>query len=369
MTNRLRSPHTGQLDLYGLARGELIQLVAFCGYSPLQAARVWRYLYHDEVSASEVMVDLPARLRSRLSADARLVAPTIACETLSSDGQTRKLLVELADGQQVETVVMPARGRLTACLSTQAGCALGCVFCATGQMGFARNLTAAEIVGQAMLARRVVRLHAPSQRLTNIVFMGMGEPLLNYEAVMRALDILRDSAGLAIAGKRITLSTVGVIPGIVRLADERRPCSLAVSLHAATQAERLALVPSAATWPLDELMDACRYYSEQLDRRIFFEWTLIAGQNDSPQQAEQLIELLRDLPAHVNLIPLNPTAGYADGRDDAPAGDRFHAILRDAGLPATLRRRRGIEIAAGCGQLAGVMSFEPRSAPAVDSTA
>ena len=356
MTKRLMAHRNGELDLYGLARGELIQLVAACGYAQTQAARVWRYLYHDDVPSIEAMIDLPPRLRSRLAAEGRVALPTIARETLSTDSQTRKLLVELADGQQVETVVMRARGRLTACLSTQAGCPLGCVFCATGQMGFARNLTAAEIACQALLARQIARLHAPGQRLSNAVFMGMGEPLLNYEAVMQALDILRDTSGLAIGGKQVTLSTVGVIPGIVRLADERRACSLAVSLHAATQAERLALVPSAAAWPLDELIDACRYYTTRLDRRIFFEWTLIAGQNDSPEQAGLLCELLRGIPSHVNLIPLNPTAGYLEGRVDRASADRFHAILREAGLPATLRRRRGIEIAAGCGQLAGTAS-------------
>jgi 23S rRNA (adenine2503-C2)-methyltransferase len=353
MTNRLVAPHIGELDLYGLARGELIRLVASCGYSQSQAARVWRYLYCEDVPAIEAMVELPNRLRSWLAREGHVAVPTIARETLSADGQTRKLLVNLADEQRVETVVMRARGRLTACLSTQAGCPLGCVFCATGQTGFSRNLTAAEIVGQALLARRVARLDAPGQRLTNVVFMGMGEPLLNYDAVMQALDILRDDSGLAIGGKQITLSTVGVIPGIVRLADERRPCSLAVSLHAANQTERLAIVPSAAAWPLDELIDACRYYSEKLERRIFFEWTLIAGQNDSPQQAEHLCELLRGIPSHVNLIPLNPTAGYRAEWEEPAAACRFHAILRRAGLPATLRRRRGIEIAAGCGQLAG----------------
>jgi 23S rRNA (adenine2503-C2)-methyltransferase len=356
MTKRLMATRNGELDLYGLARGELIQLVAACGYAQTQAARVWRYLYREDVPAIEAMIELPPRLRSRLAAVGCVALPTIAREMPSTDGQTRKLLVELQDGQQVETVVMRARGRLTACLSTQAGCPLGCVFCATGQMGFARNLTVAEIVGQALLARQIARPHAPGQRLTNAVFMGMGEPLLNYDAVMTALDILRDASGLAIGGKQVTLSTVGVIPGIVRLADERGACSLAVSLHAATQAERLPLVPSAAAWPLDALIDACRYYTTKLDRRIFFEWTLIAGQNDSLHQARQLIDLLRGLPAHVNLIPLNPTAGYTDGRDDAASADRFHAILRDAGLPATLRRRRGIEIAAGCGQLAGTAS-------------
>ncbi len=186
--------------------------------------------------------------------------------------------------------------------------------------------------------------------------MGMGEPLLNYDAVMRAIDIFRDASGLAIAGKRITLSTVGVIPGIIRLADERRPCSLAVSLHAATQAERAALVPAANTWPLDELIEACRYYTRTAGRRIFFEWTLIDGQNDTPEQAEALASLVAGMPAHINLIPLNRTAGYDGQPAHSPAAARFQAVLREHGLPATFRQRRGLDIAAGCGQLAGVLA-------------
>lgn len=182
--------------------------------------------------------------------------------------------------------------------------------------------------------------------------MGMGEPLHNYDAVLKAVDIVRDPGGLAIAAKRITLSTVGVVPGIVRLADERRQVSLAVSLHAATQAERDALVPVARAWPLDDLLDACRYYARQLQRHIFFEWTLIAGTNDSPAQARDLARLLGDVPAHVNLIPLNPTAAYGGAPSELAAARDFQAELTAAGIPSTIRQRRGIAIAAGCGQLA-----------------
>ncbi len=183
--------------------------------------------------------------------------------------------------------------------------------------------------------------------------MGMGEPLLNYAAVVTACDILCDSAGLALAARRITVSTVGVIPGIVRLAEEERGYSLAVSLHAATQEERAALLPVARSWPLDELLAACRYYTRRLRRRIFFEWTLIDGVNDTWEQARQLAELLDDLPAHVNLIPLNPTTGYDGVAGTPPAARQFQAVLTAAGIPSTVRQRRGVEIAAGCGQLAG----------------
>jgi 23S rRNA (adenine2503-C2)-methyltransferase len=183
--------------------------------------------------------------------------------------------------------------------------------------------------------------------------MGMGEPLHNYDAVMHAIEILRDSSGLAIAAERITLSTVGVVPGILRLAREKRPMHLAVSLHAATQAERAALVPAAKRWPLDELMAACRTYSETLGRRIFYEWTLIEGKNDSPEQARLVGELLRGLPAQVNLIPLNPTSGYGGTPTHQEAARRFqHILAHEFAIPSTVRQRRGIDIAAGCGQLA-----------------
>jgi len=249
---------------------------------------------------------------------------------------------------------------------------MGCVFCATGQMGYTRHLTPGEIVAQAVHVARALKLSAlnsrlpaapapaagtaappAAERLRNVVLMGMGEPLHNYDAVMHAIDILRDEAGLALGGARITLSTVGVVPGILRLAQEQRPLHLAVSLHAATQAERAALVPAARKWPLDELMAACRTYSESTGRRIFYEWTLIDGQNDTPAHARAVGTLLRGLPAQVNLIPLNPTSGYAGAPTPSAAAKAFQKILADEfKLPSTVRQRRGIDIAAGCGQLA-----------------
>jgi 23S rRNA (adenine2503-C2)-methyltransferase len=339
------------ISLYDLTRSDLGQLVAQWGFPAASASRVWRGLYRDGADTIAAL-DVPARLRERLEADTTLTGLTEANRTQADDGLTEKYLLELADGRQIETVLMRYPDRATACVSSQAGCALGCVFCATGQMGFGRNLTTGEIVSQALFAQRALARAAPHERLRNIVLMGMGEPLLNYDAVLRACDILRDPGGLAIAGKRITLSTVGVVPGIVRLADERQPVSLAVSLHAATQAARLALVPTAGAWPLDELIAACRYYTARLDRRIFFEWTLIAGENDSDEQADTLAHLLQGIPAQINLIPLNPTAGYDAAAATDHAARRFQTILREHGLPVTLRQRRGIAISAGCGQLA-----------------
>jgi 23S rRNA (adenine2503-C2)-methyltransferase len=355
------------MNPYDFTREQLAEFIAPYGGRPTHAASLWRYLYREVGNDLQQIVELPARLRTRLAADLSLAPLEIAGETHGDAALTRKYLLALADGRQIETVLMQSPGRATACLSSQVGCALGCVFCATGQIGFTRNLTAGEIVAQAVHVERVLRGIAaippagnpPRRRrhgLRNVVLMGMGEPLVNYDAVMTAIEILRDPGGFAIGAKQITLSTVGVIPGIVRLADERRPCSLAVSLHAANQADRAALVPAAHAWPLDELLAACRYYTTRLGRRIFFEWTLIEGKNDSTQQAQALARLVQGRPAQINLIPLNSTAGYPAGRGRWEAVERFRATLRECGLPVSIRRRRGIDIAAGCGQLAGARS-------------
>lgn len=341
-------------DLYGLTRSELGARVESWGLSSVHAARIWRYLYWECAESLEAMIELPAKVRARLAADASLRPLPAARETCSSDGFTRKFLLGLEDGRMIETVLMRFTGRTTACVSSQAGCAMGCVFCATGQMGFERHLTAGEIVAQAVHVQRIMRTAREPHRLRNVVLMGQGEPLHNYDAVMKAVDIMRDPNGLSLGAERITLSTVGVVPGIRRLAAERRPVHLAVSLHAATQQERAALVPVAKKWPLDQLIDACRDYSTQTGRRIFYEWTLIEGRNDSPEEARAVGRLLRGLPAQVNLIPLNPTAGYV-GTPSAPdSARRFQRILAEEfSLPSTVRQRRGIDIAAGCGQLAG----------------
>jgi 23S rRNA (adenine2503-C2)-methyltransferase len=226
---------------------------------------------------------------------------------------------------------------------------MGCVFCATGQMGFVRHLSPSEIVGQVLHIKRL--REAEGETMRNIVLMGMGEPLHNYDATMKALDIITDQHGLAMAPRRITISTVGVVPGIRQLADEERPFNLAVSLHGATDEDRQRLVPPARRWQLTELMAACRYYTGKTGRRIFFEWTLIAGKNDTAEQAHALGSLLQDQEAHVNLIPLNPTEGYAGIPADSARAKAFQSILAAYGIPSTARQRRGIDIAAGCGQL------------------
>ncbi len=342
-----------RLDLHNFTRDELRALFGRWGFSPVHAARLWNYLYLALADSFAAMPELPEKVRTRLSQETRIGSLPVAREADSSDGFTRKYLLTLADGEAVETVLMRFTGRVTACVSSQVGCAMGCVFCATGQMGYTRHLSPGEIVAQAVHVARALRLAREPHRLRNVVLMGMGEPLHNYDAVMHAIDILRDEAGLALGAERITLSTVGVVPGILRLAREKRPLNLAVSLHAATQAGRAALVPVATKWPLDELMAACRTYSETTGRRIFYEWTLIEGKNDSAEDARAVGELLRGLPAQVNLIPLNPTHGYAGTPTHSAAAKIFqHILASEFKLPSTVRQRRGLDIAAGCGQLA-----------------
>jgi 23S rRNA (adenine2503-C2)-methyltransferase len=347
----MQATRTGNetINLYDLGRAELGALLAGWGYSDFYAERLWEALYRRRLTDFAAMDALRPDLRGRLAEAARLDVPATATAVDSRDGYTRKYLLRLRDGATIETVRMGFKGRATACVSTQVGCAMGCVFCATGQMGFTRHLTPGEIVAQALLVGDA--LAARGERLRNVVLMGMGEPLHNYDNVMTAVDILTDHKGLALAPRHITLSTVGVVPGILRLAEERRPLRLAVSLHGATDAARQALVPPARRWPLAELMDACRTYSARLRRRIFFEWALIAGQNDAPEQAHALGALLHGMAAHVNLIPLNPTEGYAGRPTEETAVKQFQAILAAYGLPSTVRQRRGIDIAAGCGQL------------------
>jgi 23S rRNA (adenine2503-C2)-methyltransferase len=337
------------VNLYDLTREELIHLLHEWDYSAFHATQIWHYLYRDRVRDWEAMAGLRPDLRDRLRARTALQSLPVNMDTASSDGFTRKFLLRLNDGEQIETVLMTFKGRATACVSTQVGCAMGCVFCATGRMGFTRHLTAGEIVAQVLHLTQLQ--DGQGAGLRNMVLMGMGEPLHNYEATMKALAILTDHHGLAMAPKHITVSTVGIVPGIRRLADEKRPYRLAVSLHGATDEERQALVPPARRWPLAELIDACRYYTVVLGRRIFFEWTLIAGENDTVEQAHALGRLLQGMAAHVNLIPLNPISGY-DGRP-ARSEDtkRFQSTLATYGIPSTVRQRRGIDIAAGCGQL------------------
>ncbi len=350
-------------SLYDLPFARLEQTLTHAGLRPVHTRPLWRALYRELVAGGAALAaqpDFPPPLKQWItrrlcpgagdSESFGLEHPEVVDDIPSVDGLTRKFLLRLADGQTVETVLMAYTGRHTACLSTQAGCAMGCVFCATGQMGFVRHLRPAEIVAQVLHAQRVLQA-AGQAGLRNLVLMGMGEPLHNYDHLMTALEIITDTRGLNIGPGRISISTVGVVPGILRLADEGRPYNLAVSLHGASEAERAALVPASRRWPLVELIGACRRYGERTGRRIFFEWTLIAGVNDSAATARRLVELLAGLDAHVNLIPLNPTVGFGGVATGTDAVDAFQGVLRDAGFACTVRQRRGIDVAAGCGQL------------------
>lgn len=334
-------------DLYALSQDELAALLASWGEPKFRARQLWDWLYDKRVDSFDTMTNLPASLRERLKAETRLGTLALLTEQVSRDG-TSKRVYRLPDGQLIESVLMQYDDdRRTACISTQAGCGMGCVFCATGQMGFARHLSAAEIFEQALYFAR--DLEAQGERLSNVVLMGMGEPFHNYDESIQAVRRLMQDLG--IGARHLTVSTVGLVPQIRRFADEGLQVRLAISLHAATDEERSALLPVARRWPLRDLLAACRYYIDKTGRRITFEWALIEGKTDTPQQAHALGRLLKGMLCHVNAIPLNPTEGFAGGPSDTAAADQFVDILASYGISATIRVRRGIDIDAGCGQL------------------
>jgi 23S rRNA (adenine2503-C2)-methyltransferase len=327
---------------FDVTPGELAAVLT--GEPGYRVRQVWRNLYLGR--EPEAMTDLPLALRGRLAAE--LTPGLVAAATsVSAEGDTTKWLWSLAGGAQVETVLMSYRsGRVTVCVSTQAGCAMACSFCATGQAGFTRQLTVGEIVEQVVRARNA----AGADRVSNIVFMGMGEPLANYGPMWAAVERLHGDMG--ISARHITVSTVGIVPGILRLATEHLPVNLAVSLHAANDELRDELVPINRRYSLSAVIDACGAWIASRNRRLSFEWALIDGVNDRPSDANELATIARPLAAHVNLIPLNPTPGYLT-RGTPPAGVRaFRDRLVAAGVNATVRRNRGTDIAAACGQLA-----------------
>lgn len=315
---------------------------------PYRTRQVWDGLYR-QLSEPAALTALPRRLRDRL-ADQEELAPSLslAGAWTTDRGRTEKWLWRLADGAKVESVLMRYPRRATVCVSSQAGCAIGCPFCATGQAGLRRNLTVGEIVEQVVRAMAASRGARP---LSNVVFMGMGEPLANYERVWAAVE--RICGDLELSARHVTISTVGVVPGIHRLATERLPVGLAVSLHAANDRLRDRLVPLNRRYPLAELLAACRDYRAATRRRLSFEWALIEGVNDALRDAEELARLARPLSAHVNVIPLNRTRGYEGRGPSVDAVTRFAGWLEDAGLRVTVRDTRGSDIDAACGQLAG----------------
>ena len=345
-------------SLLDISLEHLTQRLETWGEPQFRAQQIWQAIYHDLATSPDEITTLPKVLREKLKAEFTLGSLSPAAEARSSDGQTRKLLFRLPDGKSIEAVLMGYEKRRTTCISTQAGCAMGCVFCATGQMGFRRHLRAGEIVEQVLWFAR--ELKAKGDRLTNIVVMGMGEPFHNYEATMAAVDLLNDPAGFNFGARRITLSTVGLAPMIERFAAERRQVNLAVSLHAATDELRSELLPINKKYPLDVLFEAVRKYYALTKRRVTFEWALIQGKNDTAAQARALADLAVGLPCHVNVIPLNPTRDYAGQATTRERAAAFKAALESCGLPCTIRVRRGIDINAGCGQLAVEEQTVPR---------
>jgi 23S rRNA (adenine2503-C2)-methyltransferase len=327
----------------------LSDLVLSLGEPSYRADQVYTWLYQSLVTRFEEMSNLPKPLRQRLAQRAHLQRLTALEETFSGSGLTRKVLFGLPDGETIESVLMLYEGRQTVCLSTQVGCPVGCPFCATGQGGFERNLTSGEIVEQVLYFARGLR--AKDQRVSNVVFMGMGEPLLNYDATWQAVERLTDSRGYNLGARRLTISTAGVVPGIRRLAGEGLQVGLAVSLHAPRDDLRRTLVPLARRYPLSELLSACRSYVEQTGRRVTFEYALLYDVNDSLQQARQVAHLLSGLLCHVNLIPLNPTADCSWRPSTRERALAFQRELQRLGIGSTIRQRRGLDIDAGCGQL------------------
>jgi len=343
--------------LYDLGQSELAEILSSWGESNYRVKQLWQGLYLQLWNSPEEFTNLPVSLRQKL-ADYFCFSHLQPETTLSSrDGETVKTLFRLPDNQPIETVLMRYEHRRTLCISTQAGCAMGCVFCATGQMGFRRNLTIGEIVEQVLFYAR--QLRQQGDEVTNVVIMGMGEPFHNYDATLAAIDRLNERDGFNFGARRFTISTVGLVPAIRRFAAEKRQVNLAVSLHAADDELRSSLLPVNRKYNLDQLLSACLEYIQKTGRRISFEWALIQDVNDSPEQARKLTERLKVLKrngttlCHVNVILLNPSAHYHKQASTSSRAEAFMEELRNHGIPCSIRLRRGIDIQAGCGQLAG----------------
>ncbi len=355
-------------DLLGLTLPEMQQWLVERGEAPFRAKQIYNWLYQHLVTDFQAMTNLPQALRDRLEQEASIGPMVVRSELHSKDDRTRKVLLELSDGRLIESVLMlyppigESSARATVCVSTQAGCAFGCTFCATGQMGFDRHLSAGEIVAQVLLFARELRAapwsarglsgSTPIDHITNVVLMGMGEPLHNYNNVLQALRILNSPDGFTLGARHMTVSTVGLVPAIRKLSQEPLQVNLAISLHAATDELRSRTMPVNKKYPLKELLAACQDYIAATGRQVTFEYVLLAGVNDTPEHAHQLGELLAPLKqfAHVNCIPVNATS--ADYRP--PGGEAIRAfrnVLFEHGVSNSVRAERGDDIAAACGQL------------------
>ena len=335
------------LDIGELERVALEAALVERGHQRFRARQIFGWIYRRGVTDLAAMSDLPLDLRATLGSDFTLATPTIVARERSTDG-TEKFLLRLADGRLIEAVFIPDTPAMTFCISTQVGCAMACAFCLTGKMGLVRNLTAGEIVGQVRLLAEALALR---NKAFNIVLMGMGEPLHNYDETMKALRILADEHGFALPPRRVTLSTVGLLPALERLAREPVMPNLAISLHAPTDLQRGRLVPINTKYGVTDIIEACKRFPLKRRSRITFEYVLLAGVNDSPADARALATLLAGVKSKVNLIPLNEAPGIAFERPSDAAIDRFARILSERGLTVSVRKSRGRDIRAACGQL------------------
>lgn len=341
---------TEKTPFYDLEYQQLKDLLAEWGEAGFRADQIWQDAYIHLKTDFDQFTTLPLTLRQKLTDDFSLQNLIPVDQLASSDGQTTKILFQLQDGKRIESVLMIYDKRRTLCISTQAGCAMGCTFCATGQMGFSRHLSTGEIIAQVLYFARL--LAEQDEKVTNIVYMGMGEPFHNYDATLASIDTLNHPKGYQLGARRFTISTVGLVPAIRRFTEENRQVNLAISLHAATNELRASMLPINNRYPIEDLIKACRDYVNTTRRRITFEWALIQNVNDTDEQANKLVELLEGMLCHVNVIPLNPTDKFSGQRSENDRVRKFQNILETHGIPCTVRIRRGIDIQAGCGQLA-----------------
>ena len=343
----------GLVNLLDLARNDLEAFFLDLGEKRFRAEQVMKWMYHEGVTDFAQMSNLSKALRARLDSLATVQMPRILLDRQSHDG-TRKWLIELTGGNCIETVFIPEPERGTLCVSSQVGCILDCTFCATAQQGFNRNLSTAEIISQVWLAHRALGGGRNGERqITNVVLMGMGEPLYNFKNVIKAMDLMQDDLAFGLSKRRVTLSTAGVVPALYKL-REVSDVSLAVSLHAANDELRNQLVPLNRRYPIAELMSACSaYIAGKHPRRITWEYVMLDGVNDSEADARQLVRLIQNIPSKVNLIPFNPFPGTSYQRSSSVAIDRFRSILLAHDIVTITRKTRGEDIAAACGQLAG----------------
>lgn len=348
-----------KVSLLGLSKNEIKREIEKLGEKPFRAKQIWTWIYYFGVNSFDKMTNLSKDLRQKLEKNFSIKRSKIVKDLISKDG-TRKWLIEFSDGKRIEMVYIPEEDRGTFCISSQIGCAMGCKFCNTGTQGFCRNMTVEEIIQQLMIGRdclneweNVSKSIGGGRKITNLVVMGMGEPLMNYDNIMKAIGIISDSGGIAFSKRRITLSTCGLVPEIKKLAGDLK-VNLAISLHASTDEVRKKIMPIAKKYTIEDVMKACRYYAENTSyRRITFEYIMIDGLNDSLEDARRLIKLVKKykIPAKFNLIPFNPWEGCEFESTNMSQVKKFAEIIKKAGYPCPIRKPRGQDIMAACGQL------------------